>query len=65
MHCVAGISRSVTIVIGYLMRKHGRCFDDVLGDVRKRRPVVIFIKLCVEQSKCWFCKATERNGEEG
>lgn len=42
VHCVAGISRSVTLVVAYIMKKHGRSFDDVLGEVRRKRPIVIY-----------------------
>lgn len=40
VHCMAGISRSVTIVIAYLMKKTGRSLVDCFLDVKKSRPTV-------------------------
>lgn len=40
VHCNAGISRSSSIIIGYLMNTRGWSFDDALIHVRKARPIV-------------------------
>ncbi|ESQ49435.1 hypothetical protein EUTSA_v10021629mg [Eutrema salsugineum] len=38
VHCFMGISRSVTIVVAYLMKKHGMSFSKAMELVRSRRP---------------------------
>lgn len=40
VHCVAGISRSGTIVTAYLMRKYGMTFAEALHFVQQKRPIV-------------------------
>jgi len=40
VHCAAGVSRSGSFAIMYLMRKTRRDYDTVLADVRKVRPMV-------------------------
>ncbi|GMH20011.1 hypothetical protein Nepgr_021852 [Nepenthes gracilis] len=38
VHCFVGRSRSVTIVVAYLMKKHGMTLSDALELVRSKRP---------------------------
>ena len=38
VHCRAGVSRSATLVIAYLMKRHGMSLDDALAHVRAKRP---------------------------
>jgi protein-tyrosine phosphatase len=38
VHCMAGISRSVSLVMAYLIRKNGWNVEETLRFVRKRRP---------------------------
>ncbi|KAM9803629.1 dual specificity protein phosphatase 19-like [Neosynchiropus ocellatus] len=38
VHCNAGVSRSSSIVIGYLMLREGLCFDDAFAQVKLARP---------------------------
>ncbi|KAM5569281.1 dual specificity protein phosphatase 1-like [Rosa sericea] len=38
VHCFVGKSRSVTIVLAYLMKKHGMSLSEALEHVRSRRP---------------------------
>lgn len=40
VHCYAGISRSATIVISYLMKKHNMSFEEALSHCKKVRPIV-------------------------
>ncbi|CAN8269612.1 unnamed protein product [Cochlearia groenlandica] len=38
VHCFMGVSRSVTIVVAYLMKKHGMSFTKAMELVKSRRP---------------------------
>lgn len=38
VHCNAGISRSATIIIAYLMIHRGETYEEALAEVRKNRP---------------------------
>ncbi|KAL6188717.1 hypothetical protein ACLB2K_040108 [Fragaria x ananassa] len=38
VHCFVGKSRSVTIVLAYLMKKHGMSLSEALEHVKSRRP---------------------------
>ena len=40
VHCYAGVSRSATVVIAYLMRKRGLSYPEAFGHVQTRRAVV-------------------------
>ena len=40
VHCAAGISRSASVVIAYMMRKEGMSFDDAKEFVKERRRCV-------------------------
>lgn len=40
VHCMAGISRSATIILAYLMKTYKYKFNDALQYVRARRPIV-------------------------
>jgi protein-tyrosine phosphatase len=39
VHCHAGMSRSVTIVAHYLMRRYGKSVDEAIAIIRKHRPI--------------------------
>ncbi|KAB5577360.1 hypothetical protein PHYPO_G00208990 [Pangasianodon hypophthalmus] len=38
VHCNNGVSRSVSVVIGYLMWREGQSFDDAFSQVKSSRP---------------------------
>jgi hypothetical protein len=40
VHCTAGVSRSASIVIAYLMWKEGLSFDQAYADVQRARPMI-------------------------
>lgn len=40
VHCLAGVSRSASIVIGYLMVKYSLRFDDAKSLVKSKRPCI-------------------------
>lgn len=40
VHCYAGVSRSATIIIAYLMQEQKMTFLDAMNYVRIRRPIV-------------------------
>jgi hypothetical protein len=40
VHCMAGVSRSVSVVIYYLMKKHTISYKDALGIIKQKRKIV-------------------------
>ena len=40
VHCHAGVSRSATVTVAYLMRKQGLCLGDAYKFVKELRPVI-------------------------
>lgn len=40
VHCNAGVSRSSSIVIGYLMQREGLSFEDAYSQVKLARPSI-------------------------
>lgn len=40
VHCVAGMSRSSTIVVAFLMKKFGMSVEEALSFVKDRRPII-------------------------
>jgi dual specificity MAP kinase phosphatase len=40
VHCMAGVSRSATLVLAYLVRKQGLSLPEAYSRVKARRPIV-------------------------
>lgn len=40
VHCHAGVSRSSSCVIAYLMQEHGMSFKEAFAYASKRRPII-------------------------
>lgn len=40
IHCQAGISRSATIIISYLMKKYHLSYGDIIKNIRCARPII-------------------------
>lgn len=40
VHCAAGVSRSATVVIAYLIRKHQWVFDEAFSFVKSKRSLI-------------------------
>ena len=64
VHCFAGVSRSSTIVMSYLMKKLGMTFKEVLDYVRKKRWVVNPNPGFVRQLKRYEMKLKGANNPE-
>ena len=60
VHCMAGVSRSATIIIAYIMWKKKMKYDDVLNFVKQKRPIVDPNEGFVKQLKL-FEKELEKN----
>jgi len=53
VHCMAGVSRSATIVVSFLMKKYQLSFDAALRKTKNARPVVSPNPGFVGQLKIW------------
>lgn len=53
VHCNAGVSRSPTIVIAYMMRKYGMTFQQAFDFVKAKRPCVNPRELFIQQLKVY------------
>lgn len=40
VHCILGVSRSVSLVLAYLIRKHSYSLEQALALIRRKRPIV-------------------------
>jgi len=41
VHCAAGINRSATLLIAYLVRRRGMCLKDAISLCFKKRPIIL------------------------
>ena len=53
VHCAAGVSRSATIVISYVMREDGKTYEEAFDFVKEKRSVVCPNRGFVEQLQKW------------
>ncbi|KAK0640624.1 dual specificity phosphatase [Cercophora newfieldiana] len=53
VHCIAGVSRSPTVVVAYLMRKWGKGLDKTLKYVKGKRSEVRPSQSFMEQLRVW------------
>lgn len=55
IHCMAGVSRSATVTIAYIMKQHNMSLNDAAAFVFKKRPIIFpnvgFIKHLMEFEK--------------
>ena len=59
VHCLEGKSRSVCVVLAYLVRRCGVAWDDALGRVLRARPCVDVFPLFLEQTRKWCERISE------
>ena len=55
---MAGISRSVTLVVAYLIKKYSYSMDSILSLLKRKRSIVIFI-INLDKSKLRIFITTE------
>ncbi|KIJ29272.1 hypothetical protein M422DRAFT_784322 [Sphaerobolus stellatus SS14] len=53
VHCMMGVSRSVTVVVAYLMKSQGISLHDALAYVKSRRPIIRPNYGFMEQLEVW------------
>lgn len=41
VHCIAGINRSATLLIAYLVRRRGMCLKDAISLCHAKRPIIL------------------------
>lgn len=63
VHCMAGVSRSVTLVIAYIMQKSEASFSSAFNYVKSKRPIVFFL-LKKDPSKWIICWTVNGVGKE-
>lgn len=68
IHCMAGISRSTTLLIAYLIRYRGMKSDDALNYVRSRRSIVNpnpgFWNQLKQYEKILYKRNAAKNGQQ-
>ncbi len=51
VHCIAGVSRSASMVIAYFMKHRKMTYNQAFGEVKNRRKIVNFVVILLDQSQ--------------
>lgn len=42
-HCIAGVSRSVSMVLAYFIKHHGMEYEEAYRLIKSKRKIVVFL----------------------
>jgi len=66
VHCAAGVSRSASVVIAYIMKKNNLSYEDASFMVRQKRPMIspkFFVQLKLWKNINFDLKGTSKDNE--
>ena len=64
VHCVAGINRSATLLIAYLVRRRGMCLKDAIALCYAKRPIILTNEAFVMSLIEWFERFEQKRVEQ-